>query len=143
MMLAARMSGSAPSRTVADLDAHLPVVHEHEEDGAVVPALLPDAPRLERVGRELLERRVRRHAAVDVDEHLVRRLALELGEPLVQRGEARGVHDAGAVGRVAVGPAGTSGAASALADREDERERRAPHHCRSPRAVRCCAAPPE
>ena len=88
---------------VADLDAHLPVVDEHEEDGAVVLVLLADAPGLERGRRVLLDRGARRQPPVDEDEHLVRGLALELRERLVQRRQARRVDDARAVGRVAVG----------------------------------------
>src|SRR5262249_10898193 len=41
--------------TIADLETHLPVVDEDQEDDAVVEALLPDAPGLRQPDGEVLE----------------------------------------------------------------------------------------
>ena len=113
--------------TVADLDAHLPIVHEHEEDDPVVLVLLADLPRPEGGGREVLDGGVRGQPAVDVDEDLVRRLALELRETLVEDGQARARprlrRGRSRTGRAARGRRRRGGASRT----QDERERRGPH----------------
>src|SRR5262249_58752787 len=71
-----------------------------QEEDAVASALLSDRPAPVGRGGELIERRVGRAAAVHVDEDLVRGLALEGGERLVQRVEPRRRDDPRLVGRI-------------------------------------------
>src|SRR6476619_3607371 len=69
--------GQNALESVADFDAHLSVAGEEEEDGSVVLPLLADTPLMHRLVAELFDRRIRREAAIDIDEDLVRRIALE------------------------------------------------------------------
>ncbi len=62
--------GEPALEPVADLDAHLPVVEEDEEDDAVVEALLADPPRLGQPDRVALEA-LALERAEDGDHHLV------------------------------------------------------------------------
>ena len=55
MMRLAMASGSAPSKPVAHLDAHAPVVLRDEQDRAVVDALAAELPRVRDADAVLLD----------------------------------------------------------------------------------------
>ena len=68
---------------VADLDAHLPVVEEDQEDDAVVEALRADPPGLGEPDREVLEA-LAVERAEDGDDHLIATAPLALDELLLE-----------------------------------------------------------
>ncbi len=71
-------------QAIADLDVHLPILDEDEEDRAVTLVFLTDAPGLGDALGIILDRGIRLHLAEDGDHDLVRSLALELRELLVE-----------------------------------------------------------
>src|SRR5262245_2376532 len=82
--------GDGPLEAVPDLDPDFPVLREDEEDGAVVGLLLTRPPLLRGADGEVLESEPLRDASIDPDEDLIRGVALELSELLVQSlGDAR------------------------------------------------------
>ena len=90
--------GDGALEAVADLDADLAVLREHEQDRAVVGLLLARAPLLRGTDGEVLERESLGHPTIDPDEDLVGGVPLELGELFVERLGAAGTEDVGAVG---------------------------------------------
>ena len=68
---------------VADLDAHLPVVEEDQEDHAVVEVLPPDAPGLGEPDREVLEA-LPVERSEDGDDDLIATAPLALDELLLE-----------------------------------------------------------
>src|SRR6185503_18143582 len=75
--------GESALQPIADLDPHLPVVEEDQEDDAVVEALLADAPCLGEPDRIVLEA-LPLEGAEDRDHHLVAAALLTLGEACLQ-----------------------------------------------------------
>src|SRR5262249_2776003 len=99
--------GDAVLEAVADLDPHLAVVGQDEEDGAVVAGPVSDAPGPERALREVFDRRVAGRAA-DPDEDLRARGAGVGREPGRERRARRWRGEAGAV-RDVLGGGGRDG----------------------------------
>jgi hypothetical protein len=87
-------------QAVPDLEAHLPVVQEGEEDHAVVEPLAPDLPRLGAAHREVLERLALERGHEDRD-HLVAGALLDGRQAGIGVGERRRSDHAGEVGEVA------------------------------------------
>src|SRR5262249_5530180 len=81
--LARQRIGELGLEAVADLETHLPVVHEDEEDDAVVEPLLPDAPRLSETDGIVLEI-LPLQRSEDRDDDLVATLALARSELVLQ-----------------------------------------------------------
>ncbi len=77
--------GQGALESIAQLDAHLAVLHEHEQHRAVVLAGLSDAPLTSSRDGELFERRVFGKLRRDPDDDLIGGLALELLETGVER----------------------------------------------------------
>src|SRR5262249_59596311 len=99
--------GDAVLEAVADLDPHLAVVGQDEEDGAVVAGPVSDAPGPERALREVFNRRLARRAA-DPDEDLRARGASVGLEPRRERLARGRREEAGAV-RDVLGGGGRDG----------------------------------
>src|SRR5262249_26676178 len=103
--LARQRVGELGLETVADLEAHLPVVHEDEKDDPVVEALLPDAPGLGETDGVVFEI-LALERSEDGDHDLVAALALARAELALQPVAIRGREHA----RVVVDPViGTGG----------------------------------
>ena len=74
-----------PFEAVASLDARFVILHEDEQDRAVVVLLLAHAPGLEKAVAVIVERIVGLELGIDDGDDLVRRLAFEAGQLCVQR----------------------------------------------------------
>ena len=71
-------------QAVSDLNVHLPIFDEDEEDRAVFPVFLAAAPRLRDALGVILDGGIGLHLSENSDQNLIRCFTLELGEPLIE-----------------------------------------------------------
>jgi hypothetical protein len=80
----AQRVGQSPFQSVSRRDPHFVVLREHQQERAIVPPPLANAPRLEEANSIIFDRCGRLLVRIDCDDNLVRRVAFELRQLAIQ-----------------------------------------------------------